>query len=40
MAFWLGEFVKHVNSSFSFKHFATKAKKIDQYDFMFFDFLK
>ena len=25
-------------SSFSFKHFATKAKNIDRYDFMFFDF--
>ena len=36
--FKLGEFVRHVNSSFSFKHFATKAKKTDRYDFMFFDF--
>ena len=27
-----------MNSSFSFKHFATKAKKIDGFDFMFFDF--
>ena len=40
MAFKLGEVVRHVNSSFSFKTFATKAKrkKIDRYDFMFFHF--
>ena len=35
----LKEAVRPVNSSTSFKHFATKAKKnIDRYDFMFFDF--
>ena len=34
----LGEVVRHMNSSFSFNHFATKAKKIDRHDFMFFDF--
>ena len=27
-----------MNSSFSFNHFATKAKKSVRYDFMFFDF--
>ena len=38
LAFKLGEALSHVKSSFSFKHFATKVKKIDRYDFMFFDF--
>ena len=38
LPFNLGKVVKHVHSSFSFKHFATKAKKIDRFDFMFFDF--
>ena len=38
LAFELGEVVIHVNSSFSFKHFGTKAKKIARYDFMFFVF--
>ena len=38
LPFKLGEVVGHVNSSFSFKHLATKPKKIDRYDFMFFDF--
>ena len=39
LAFKIGEAVRHVNSSFSFKHFATTArKKGDRYDFMFSEF--
>ena len=37
LAFKIRQALKHMISSFSFKHIATKVKKIGWYDFMFFD---